>query len=179
MTRPRADYARAAQLHAEGMPLKDLAAQYSTSPENMWRALKARGAQPRPRKDYADAVQLARDGVSLKVLAAHYGITPQSMSAILKARGVPPLAPTREDKLGPLGLCPEHALIAAVLCRAVSDAKSQARYLPVDTQRAAEAQQWLRDREAVAWWLDLAGLPDTAYDALLLAAGIEESNDVA
>jgi hypothetical protein len=56
----------------------------------------------------------------------------------------------------------------------VADARSQARAGSPDGDRKARAQAWLRHRAAVMWWLDLAGLDDWVYDALLTEAGLEE-----
>jgi hypothetical protein len=80
---------------------------------------------------------------------------------------------SRADDLDTLDLSPAQACIAAMLRHAVTDARStsQGRY---DVQRRANARQWLRNRRSVQWWLDLAGLPDTTYDALLRAAGLGE-----
>jgi hypothetical protein len=80
---------------------------------------------------------------------------------------------SRVDDLDACDLSPAQACIAAMLRHAVTDARStsQGRY---DRVRRTKAQQWLRDRPRVMWWLDLAGLPDTTYTALLRAAGLGE-----
>ena len=128
---------------------------------------------PRRPKDYHQAVLLYAEGMPLKALAARYGITPQSMWAILKFRGAARRQEYRDDSLAHLGMTPEQTLIAALLRVQVNDARSQARSASSDHARIAEARAWLRNREEVMYWIDLANLPDTTYDALLKQAGLE------
>jgi hypothetical protein len=126
-------------------------------------------------KDYRQAVLLYAEGMSLKALAARYGITPQSMWAILKFRGAARRQEHRDDSLAHLGMSPEQTLIAALLRVAVNDARSRAHSASSDGARIAEARAWLRNREAVMYWLDLADLPETTYERLLAMAGLEEA----
>lgn len=85
---------------------------------------------------------------------------------------MPGRSPAAED-LHHLELAPERALLAAMLRCAVADARGtgQSRLL---VQRRASAQAWLRDERAVRAWLELLGLPEATYSALLKAAGLEE-----
>jgi hypothetical protein len=62
---------------------------------------------------------------------------------------------------------PERRLIAAILRQATTDARG--RY----GEQARAAQDWLRHRAIVEWWIDLAGFPDTTYARLLARAGME------
>lgn len=128
---------------------------------------------PRRPKDYRQAVILYAEGMPLPELAARYGITPQGMWQALRARGVANRRYTWETTLNHREMSPEHALIAALLRVAVNDAKSRAQAASSDGPRIAEAQAWLRNREAVMFWIELANLPDTTYDALLREAGLE------
>lgn len=66
-----------------------------------------------------------------------------------------------------IDLAPEQALVAAVLRCAVQDARR------VGGKHQAEARAWLRDKATVLAWLNMAGLPETTYDALLRAAAVE------
>lgn len=92
------------------------------------------------------------------------------------AKALPPAegrSPGRE--VADLGMAPEHTLVAALLRVAVHDARSRAQAMSSDAPRRAEAQAWLRNREAVMYWLELANLPEETYDALLKEAGLEET----
>jgi lambda repressor-like predicted transcriptional regulator len=79
---------------------------------------------------------------------------------------------SRRTATYPGPLSPEHALIRALFQVAVSDARSKATYAHKSAQTIAEARAWLRDREAVTWWIDLANLPEATYEALLAEAGL-------
>lgn len=69
-----------------------------------------------------------------------------------------------------LDLSPERALLAAMLRAAVADANSHARSSRFDCAQRDSATRWLLDRPQVQFWLDLLGLPDGTYHALLRAA---------
>lgn len=79
-----------------------------------------------------------------------------------------------EDEALVLDLPPTHALVAAMLRYAVQDARSQAKASRYDRQRREKARQWLLDKAAVMYWLDLVGLPEATYNALLKDAGLEK-----
>jgi len=141
--------------------------------------------QPRPygvRYTLPDGRALSRPEVAKELGLARgtmYTRQAQHVTAWLTApkRGattLPPAAPTTQHQ-PELGMAPEYALIAALLRVAVNDARSRAHSASSDKARIAEAQAWLRNREAVMYWLELANLPDTTYDALLREAGLEET----
>jgi hypothetical protein len=85
---------------------------------------------------------------------------------------MPPRSRVEED-LDALDLSPAQACIAAMLRYAVQDARSQGlgKY---QQERRRRAQAWLRDREAVLYWLTLMGLPEETYDALMKEAELKE-----
>lgn len=78
-----------------------------------------------------------------------------------------------EQSLDSLDLSPEQALIAAMLRHAVQDARSRGTGA-IQQQRRVQAQAWLQDKAAVGYWLEMAGLPEWTYNALLRDAGLEE-----
>jgi hypothetical protein len=87
--------------------------------------------------------------------------------------------PHAEDPPQFTGVQPEQALIAALLRTLLADATRDVATMrdslgaAKQAQHREEARAWLRDKEAVIWWITLAGLPETTYDALLEAAGLE------
>jgi hypothetical protein len=88
---------------------------------------------------------------------------------------MPPRSKVEED-LDALDLSPARACLAAMLRYAVQDARSTGKG-QLQQERRAKAQAWLRDREAVQWWLTLAGLPEGTYEALLREAGLAEEKE--
>ncbi len=89
--------------------------------------------------------------------------------------GRPPRrADALQDEPTEAQLSPEQALIAAMLRCAVQDARSTAKATEADVHRRRNAQQWLRDRRQVEWWLTLVGLPESTYARLLKEAGLDE-----
>jgi hypothetical protein len=122
--------------------------------------------------------------LSRRRLAEELGVHPETLRlwlrretlATILARCQAPRSPTEAEPRPREALdatvCGEHALIAALLRTALVDARSTPSGGGRETRRRIEARAWLRDRATVQLWLDLGGLPDGTYEALLHAAGL-------
>lgn len=69
---------------------------------------------------------------------------------------------------------PERALIGAIFRCALVDLHAPGPHGSEGWYRREDALRWWRNKAVVTYWLTLAGLPASTYDALAALAGVGE-----